>query len=231
MTIEFTQPRAPKASRPSTVKWAVTLLVIGFAAAAASLLAVATAPSADVMQTLAGGCRTESQALSAAEKEFGAKSAKANAVRSDYNECIVAWKAAQDQKPSPLHRGIGDNGAGITALALGIGAVLWLSAGSRVTDLGERVRVQSRRVRGLPPKEPTIRIAQPAAPAEPSPKPEPEAFQQTFPISEPVVDYPEDYPTGDMDAEPVDEPQRSRSGWGAASKQKLTFGDGDDADS
>lgn len=123
---------------------------------------------------------------------------------------------------SPLHRGIADNGAGITALALGIGAVLWLSAGRRVTDLGERVRVHSRGLRGLPPKEPSIRIAQPAAPVEPAHTPEPEAFQQTFPMSEPVVDYPED-----MDAEPVDEPQRSRSGWGTASKHKLTFGDSD----
>lgn len=231
MTIEYTQPRSPKASRPSTVKWAVVLLVVGFIAAAVSLLAVAAAPSAEVMQTLAGGCRAESQALSDAEKEYGAKSAKANAARSELNSCSLAFKDAQKQAMSPLHRGIADNGAGITALALGIGAVLWLSAGSRVTDLGERVRVQSRSVRGLPPKEPTIRIAQPTPPVEPAQVPEPEAFQQTFPMSEPVVDYPEDYPTGDTDSEPVDEPQRSRSGWGAASKQKLTFGDGDDADS
>ncbi|UBV14977.1 hypothetical protein [Mycolicibacterium fortuitum] len=229
MTIEYTQPRAPKASRPSTVKWAATLLVIGFIAAAVSLLAVAAAPSADVLNTIARGCSTESQALSDAEKEFGAKSAKANAVRSDYNDCIVEWEAATKQAMSPLHRGIANNGAGITALALGIGAVLWLSAGSRVTDLGERVRVHSRALRGLPPKEPTIRIAQPTAPAEPSPEPEPEVFQQTFPLSD-VQSYPEDYPTGDTDAEPVDEPQRARSGWGTASKRKLTFGDDGDAD-
>ncbi|BBX33627.1 hypothetical protein MMAG44476_14295 [Mycolicibacterium mageritense DSM 44476 = CIP 104973] len=223
MTIEYTQPRSPKASRPSTVKWAAALLVIGFAAAVVSLLAVAAAPSADVLNTIARGCSTESQALSNAEKEYGAKSSRANAVRSDYNDCIVAWEAATKQSMSPLHRGIANNGAGITALALGIGAVLWLSAGSRVTDLGERVRVHSRALRGLPPKEPTIRIAQPAAPVEPSPEPAPEAFQQTFPLSEPVVDYPED-----TDAEPVvDEPQRARSGWGTASKHKLTFGDGD----
>lgn len=221
MTIEYTQPRAPKASRPSTVKWAATLIVIGFVAAIVSLLAVATAPSADVMQTLAGGCRAESQALSAAEKEHGSKSAKANAARSELNSCSLALKDAQKQAMSPLHRGIANNGAGITALALGIGAVLWLSAGSRVTDLGERVRVHSRALRGLPPKEPTIRIAQPTAPVEPAQVPEPEAFQQTFPMSEPVVDYPED-----TDAEPVvDEPQRARSGWGTASKRKLTFGD------
>ncbi|WP_100482252.1 hypothetical protein [Mycobacteroides abscessus] len=223
MTIEYTQPRAPKASQPSTVKWAAALLVIGFLAAAVSLLAVAAAPSAEVMQTLAGGCRAESQALSAAEKEYGAKSAKANTARPELNSCSLAFKDAQKQAMSPLHRGIANNGAGITALALGIGAVLWLSAGSRVTDLGERVRVHSRALRGLPPKEPSIRIAQPAAPVEPAHTPEPEAFQQTFPMSEPVVDYPED-----ADAEPVvDEPQRSRSGWGTASKHKLTFGDSD----
>lgn len=222
MTIEYMQPRAPKASRPSTVRWASALLVVGVIAAAVSLLAVATAPSADVMNTLVKGCSAESQALSTAEKEFGAKSTKANSARADFKACNTRLDAAKAQAPSKLHRAIADNGAGITALALGIGAVVWLSAGSRVTDLGERARVLSRRVRGLAPKEPTIRIAQPAAPA---PTPEPEAFQQTFPMSDPVVDYPED-----TDSEPVDETPRARSGWGTASKHKLTFGEGDDAE-
>ncbi|SIC64237.1 Uncharacterised protein [Mycobacteroides abscessus subsp. abscessus] len=225
MTIEYMQPRAPKASRPSTVRWASALLVVGVIAAAVSLLAVATAPSADVMNTLVKGCSAESQALSTAEKEFGAKSTKANSARADFKACNARLDAAKEQAPSKLHRAVADNGAVITALTLGFGAVLWLSAGSRVTDLGERVRVQSRALRGLQPKEPTIRIAQPAAPAEPAPEPAPEVFQQTFPMSEPVLDYPENYPAGDTDAEPVDEAPRARSGWGTASKRKLTFGD------
>ncbi|WP_078281724.1 hypothetical protein [Mycobacteroides franklinii] len=226
MTIEYTQPRASKASHPATVRWAATLLVVGFIAAAASLLAVATAPSADVLNTIARGCSGESQALSATEKEFGAKSTKANSARADFKACNARLDAAKEQAPSKLHRAVADNGAVITALTLGIGAVLFLSAGTRVTDLGERVRVQSRALRGLQPKEPTIRIAQPAAPVEPSPEPETEVFQQTFPMSD-IQDYPEDYPAGDTDAEPVEEPPRTRSGWGTASKHRLTFGDGD----
>lgn len=46
----------------------------------------------------------------------------------------------------------------------------------------------------------------------------------------PVYDYPVDYPAYEESpqpeyAEPVEETPRARSGWGAASKRKLTFGD------
>lgn len=223
MTIEYTQPRASKVSRARTPRWGALLMLIGSIAAAVSLLGVVTTDT-DAMQTAAKGCSAESQALSAAEKEYGAKSAKANTVRGEYNACGLRLKEAQAKAPSRAHRKVVDGGASIAMLGLGIGAVLWLSAGSRVTDLGERARVQYRKTRGLPPKEPTIAIPAPAPRVEPV---EPEPFQQTFPLDD-VVDYPEDVPAGDTDAEPVDEPQRSRSGWGTASKRKLTFGEGDD---
>lgn len=223
MTIEYTQPRTPKASHTRAPRWGALLMLIGAIAAAASLLGVVTTDT-DAMQTAAKGCRDESQALSAAEKEYGGKSAKADSVRADYNACIIRVKEAQEKAPSRVHRKVVDGGASIAMLGLGIGAVMFLSAGSRVTDLGERARVQYRKARGLPPKEPTIAIPAPTPRVEPA---EPETFQQTFPLDD-VQDYPEDVPAGDTDAEPVDEPQRSRSGWGTASKRKLTFGEGDD---
>lgn len=226
MTIEYTEPRAPKASRTRPPRAGVLLLVVGFVAAVVSLLAVMTGPDADTYRTLATGCSEKSRALSAAEKEYGGKSATANSVRADYSSCVLRLKAAQEQAPTEKHRKVVDGGASLAMLGLGIGAVMWLSAGSRVTDLGERARVQYHKARGLPPKEPTIAIPAPAPRVEPV---EPEPFQQTFPLDE-VVDYPEDVPAGDTDAEPVvDETPRSRSGWGTASKHKLTFGDGDDA--
>ena len=218
MTIEYAEPRAPKASRPVALRWRALPLVVGVAATVASLLLLVTNTNPDDLRVIAAGCSTESQTLSQVEKTNGAKSPQANAARDRMVECRARLKAAQDRAPSIGMRQAIDALTFAAVFGTGIGVVLFLSVGSRVTDLGERARVQSRKVRGLPPKEPTIRIPPPAPRVE---APTPEPLQQTFPMDD-VVDYPED-----TDSAPVDEPPRARSGWGTASKRKLTFGDED----
>ncbi|CPX20633.1 Uncharacterised protein [Mycobacteroides abscessus] len=217
-TVVFREPRAPHAPRHWRTIIGVGLVAIAVLAGVFSLLGASMQPSGRDGEILATRCTPESHALSDAEKQYGAKSASARSARNEYNDCIIQLKALQSDKPKVSAAA---TNASLSASAWfgGIGILLLVGQGTRVTDLGEFARVKYRAARRLPARDATIELPTPTAPV----------VQQTVTFEpetsyEPVVDYPED--EGDADAQDVDAPtERARAGWGSGASRRVEFGD------
>lgn len=210
---------APSSNGRATV--GIVLVAVAILCAGIGLLGASTQPSGQDARILADRCSSQSQALSAAEKDHGAKSVRAGSARAQLGTCrdrleLLESDGAAKSAELMMHFGLA------TASWIGaLGILILLAHGDRITRLGESARVRYRAVRGLPSAAPTITLPSP----EPEPQQTPE-YVESFrdDVHEEVVDYPED--EGDADA---DDAPRARSGWGGTAKRKLDFGDEDGA--
>lgn len=211
--------KTAKASHGGRFTVGVVMVAVAVVLAGIGLLGALSQPSGDDARILADRCSSQSQALSAAEKDHGAYSPQAVRVRADMESCYDRLDSLESDGAAKSAELMMQFGLATGSWIGAIGILVLLAQGDRITRLGESARVRYRAVRGLPSSAPTITL--------PSPEPEPqqtpeyvESFRDDVP--EEVVDYPED--EGDVDA---DEAPRARSGWGGTAKRRLDFGDSD----